>query len=351
MLLSICIPTHEGRCSFLEEAIGSIISQLTPDIFHKVEICISDNASQDGTTEVIAEFKAKYTDLINYYRNETDTGAQNFHNVIEIAHGDWCWFLGSDDQLEVGAVIQVLQWIEQNPNLTGITVDSLNFDKTMSILTSPNTIRLLPSNPKVTRLLCSAEVIMEELAIAQTYMSTQIFRRQSWLDEVQSFGLNNFVSSGQFPHTLILTRMILRNPVWMWGAQKIVKSRTGNQCLGEITGHHQHKYLLETLDSILKVWDSLPIAHNELRAKVLKRYLRYWLSPGAILFCKEQHNHNKRNDRELLQGVTRLLKHLPIFWLRHFIFLLLPHQSAKVIKRLGIKNALRRFLKTLPSKS
>ena len=47
MRLSICIPTHDGRREQLREAVESVLTQSKDG----VEICISDNASEDGTQE------------------------------------------------------------------------------------------------------------------------------------------------------------------------------------------------------------------------------------------------------------------------------------------------------------
>lgn len=345
MLLSICIPTHDGRAWFLKETLQSITNQLTPAMIRHVEICVSDNASQDETMRMIADFKQGNPGLLTYHRNEIEIGALNFHKVIEIARGRWCWFLGSDDQLEVNSIDQVLEWLKQHPDITGLTVDKSNFDRNMLHPAFPDTASSLPSQPSITRVLQSPENIIEELAIVQTYMSTQIFRRDLWIWHVQSLGVEKFATYGYFPHTLIITQMILENPVWMWGGQKLVKNRTNNQCLGDMLGNQQYKYLLETLDSILRVRNSIPKTHTQLRTRLLRRYLNYWLSPGAVLFCKELLNHNQRSDWELLKGMIVLLKHFPRFWLRHFVFLLLPHQGAKAITQFGFKKIIRRLLR------
>lgn len=98
--LSICIPTY-NRANYLPEAIESILEQITDDIKDKVEICISDNASTDNTAEIVSRFQDKNICNITYHKNEENIGAdRNFLKVIEIASGEYCWWLGSDDALE-----------------------------------------------------------------------------------------------------------------------------------------------------------------------------------------------------------------------------------------------------------
>ena len=54
-LLSICIPTY-NRKVFLKENIDAILSQVTPGFEDLIELCISDNASDDGTLELLKEY-------------------------------------------------------------------------------------------------------------------------------------------------------------------------------------------------------------------------------------------------------------------------------------------------------
>jgi len=98
--LSICIPTY-NRAEYLPEAIESVLSQITPEIKDLVEICISDNASTDNTAEIVKQFQEKNICKIVYNRNDKNIGAdRNFLKVVEMANGEYCWWLGSDDALE-----------------------------------------------------------------------------------------------------------------------------------------------------------------------------------------------------------------------------------------------------------
>ncbi|MDR3048957.1 MAG: glycosyltransferase, partial [Elusimicrobiota bacterium] len=45
---SICIPTW-NKAKYLKTTLDSIICQIDDDIKDKIEICISDDASQDNT--------------------------------------------------------------------------------------------------------------------------------------------------------------------------------------------------------------------------------------------------------------------------------------------------------------
>jgi abequosyltransferase len=116
--LSICIPTY-NRAAFLIEAIESVVSQVTPEMAGHLEICISDNASADDTEARVRECNARHPGIeIVYWRNEINRGADhNFIRVIELARGRFCWYLGSDDKLEPGALARIWGLLRDHPEV------------------------------------------------------------------------------------------------------------------------------------------------------------------------------------------------------------------------------------------
>lgn len=83
-IISICIPTL-NRCEYLKETIKSIVNQ--PEFLDgSVEIVIADNASEDGTREMVSSFKEQYSAIV-YHRNEKNIGNENFPLVLSLGHG------------------------------------------------------------------------------------------------------------------------------------------------------------------------------------------------------------------------------------------------------------------------
>jgi glycosyltransferase involved in cell wall biosynthesis len=83
--LSICIPTY-NRKEYLKRTIESLISQ---DYFKsgEIEIVVSDNASVDGTDEMMRQYIAMET-LIRYSQNDTNEGVNlNIHKALTMAEG------------------------------------------------------------------------------------------------------------------------------------------------------------------------------------------------------------------------------------------------------------------------
>ncbi len=92
--VSIIIPTY-NRANYLLQAIESALAQ----DYLNFEVIVSDNASIDGTPEVVK----KYTGdpRFKYFRNEKNLGiARNWRKALcDYASGDWAMILSDDDYL------------------------------------------------------------------------------------------------------------------------------------------------------------------------------------------------------------------------------------------------------------
>ncbi|ACM20484.1 glycosyltransferase [Geotalea daltonii FRC-32] len=100
--LSFCIPTY-NRAAYIEQTIESIADQITElRLTDSVEICISDNASIDETDQLVYHFKQRYPSIkVIYSKNDYNIGADlNYLRAVELASGEYCWFMGSDDVLK-----------------------------------------------------------------------------------------------------------------------------------------------------------------------------------------------------------------------------------------------------------
>lgn len=106
LLLTIAIPTY-NRKNLLKRALESIIPQLNP----KIEVLVSDNASDDGTDEMITSSFP----LVRYLKNETNMGAdRNFLQCYREAKGKYVILFGSDDRLADGTLDYLTDYLEKN---------------------------------------------------------------------------------------------------------------------------------------------------------------------------------------------------------------------------------------------
>ncbi|WP_425915738.1 glycosyltransferase [Pseudomonas sp. GWSMS-1] len=108
-LLSVIIPAYNyGR--FLKQTISSVLDQGYDDI----EILVLDNASTDGTPEVVASFAKE--SCVRYLRNSRNVGpSYNVLNGIQIAQGRYLSILMADDYYNPGYLSRLLPRLQQKP--------------------------------------------------------------------------------------------------------------------------------------------------------------------------------------------------------------------------------------------
>ena len=104
-LLSICIPTY-NRSKFLQECLEAFLPLVTP---HRIPICVSDNASEDNTIEMLEEFQRTRYPLLSFRRNPQNYAIdQNMVDVLAMASTRYGWLFGDDDLPRSDAIGKVL---------------------------------------------------------------------------------------------------------------------------------------------------------------------------------------------------------------------------------------------------
>ena len=115
--LAICIPTY-NRAKYLLKMLETICAQVTDKNRELIQICVSDNASEEDYTDVI-EFMEKSGIEFVYKRAERNYGAdKNFLKAVEIANAEYCWLAGDDDGIVNGAIDIVLDYITHNKDIS-----------------------------------------------------------------------------------------------------------------------------------------------------------------------------------------------------------------------------------------
>lgn len=102
--VTVAIPTF-NRKLFLKEALESVLAQ----DYSNVEIVVSDNASTDGTEDVVKGFSEKYNNIIYFRHKENVGGRLNWCKCLELATGDYCLLLSDDDVMMPGAINKMVE--------------------------------------------------------------------------------------------------------------------------------------------------------------------------------------------------------------------------------------------------
>ncbi|OUE69052.1 glycosyltransferase family 2 protein [Citrobacter freundii] len=207
MIVSFCIPTY-NRKDFLEELLNSINDQKVPNF--DIEVCISDNASTDGTESMIEIWRQNFNFPIVYHRNSENLGPdRNFLASVSLASGDYCWIFGSDDALADDALITLESYLHSNADVYLCDRSETGYD--LSKIKNPHrnwlnsTDHLFMFNSAFDR----ANYFNKCLSIGGvfSYLSSIIVKRSSW--EEVDFDDSFFGTS--YPHVYIMMSIFCKN--------------------------------------------------------------------------------------------------------------------------------------------
>ena len=120
-LISVCIPAY-NRARYLAPLLESILTQDFENF--NVLICEDHSPERVELAEIIRKFQYKHPSKIYYYENPSNLGYDgNIRNLIELATGEFCVFMGNDDLMCPGALSSIASAIDLQPNC-GVVVRS-----------------------------------------------------------------------------------------------------------------------------------------------------------------------------------------------------------------------------------
>ena len=245
--LSICIPTF-NREGLLRETLASLVTQLDSEMQGRVEIVISDNASTDDTGAVIQDLRNKWPHVTSFRWSDNMGADLNFLKVIDLAQGEYCWFLGSDDIVCAGSVRRVLCELErERPDI--LLFDRLESDAT---LTAPP----VAGSWSAMRDSFSCDTANERdkfhVFLAQcrdiggvfSYLSVIVFRRERW---EQISAKDRFVGSA-YVHVHALLAILSQGARFRFLKKPLVLCRLGNDSFCPDLGDSYQRYRRLKLD-------------------------------------------------------------------------------------------------------
>lgn len=112
-MLSICIPTFQ-RAAFLARCLEQL--EAVHELPFSVEIVVSDNASTDNTTQVLAAAATRLP--LRVVRQSENVGAErNVLSALRAATGRYAVYMGDDDALILDRVAMIVAMFEENASL------------------------------------------------------------------------------------------------------------------------------------------------------------------------------------------------------------------------------------------
>lgn len=136
--LTIAIPTYNSG-PYLVETLKSIRAEMGPPSRDAIEVLIVDNASTDGTSQLIETYLEP--GVVKYVRNDRNRGPDfSVGRLAEIAGGKYIWFLGSQERLLPGSLQRILEVLEERQPLL-VLLNFEIFSESAGALDSANNYR------------------------------------------------------------------------------------------------------------------------------------------------------------------------------------------------------------------
>ena len=112
---SVCIPAY-NRSRLLPPLLDSIFAQ-DYAVFNVV-ICEDFSRERNTISEIVRSYMQRYPGRISYYENASNVGYDaNVRRLIELANGEYCFFMGNDDLMCPGALAEADRLISEYPNV------------------------------------------------------------------------------------------------------------------------------------------------------------------------------------------------------------------------------------------
>lgn len=334
--LSVCIPTY-NRAIFLSKALESIISQVSAT--DAVEIVVSDNASEDETHSVISTWAKHYSNLIYFRWNSNQGGDRNLMKVIELARGEFCWYLGDDDAFTYGALGRILQELESDADIYQCNRLECTFHL------EPQFKRywwkkglgdLLYDFSKEGALEAYFKTCLSAGGL-YSFLSTIGFRRKKWIEA----GFDSSYLGSAYPHLYPLMKMMLSGCRLKTIQDHLILYRTGQDSYTQKSRAVRVNWDVETY---LRIADQLFIDSSScreaflspVRSDVLATHIYSIKNICYIKRCSKKNDWNKLYcSLRRLYGNRfdlNLVHYLPVWFVR---LLLLPRKFLKIFLKIG----------------
>jgi O-antigen biosynthesis alpha-1,3-abequosyltransferase len=219
--LSICIPTY-NRAAFIGETLQSIFVQRS----EAIEVVVVDGASTDNTAEVVSSFQKHFPEL-TYHRGAQNKGVdRDMAFAVELARGEYCWLMSSDDALRPGSIRRMLEEMVSGDDIYLCDVTLCDFSMrpirdTQFLSTRRTTNRFDLTNR--TQLLSYLALATSNNALF-CYISAIAFRRARWIEN----SFNEAFAGTGYAHVYSLLSFLKARCRLKYIPSPLVLNRAGN---------------------------------------------------------------------------------------------------------------------------
>lgn len=276
--LSFLVPVYNAA-PYIESCINSLLSQMRPGI----EIVIVDDASTDGTSEVLRKLVASdETGAIKVWRNDTNQGVSSTRNLLlDRCSGTYVWFIDADDLMLADAVDALMRIIDtHSPDM--VICDFADYHLSM---TGPGgePVHTRNFNGPERQLLRDRDTfLIGVLRSGQMYVWSRIVRRDLWGSDLR-------YPADRFCEDLAVTPLLTaRAQTLYYEPTAWIEYRDAED---SITAKWSGKKLNDMVDGMSEITDALRNLKPEVGPDVLAAIDGFCLH--QVLFCLKRMVRNR----------------------------------------------------------
>lgn len=154
-VLTVCIVTYNQK-KYIKQCLESIVNQKTK---YSYKVIISDDASTDGTSEICAEYAAKYS-FVKHIRHEVNIGpSENFKYVHRRTKTKYVSHCDGDDYWAEDKVEVQIDFLEKNIDCSAVYSNAIVVNEDDSVFGLFNNADRIPSKISIGYLLAKSNFL------------------------------------------------------------------------------------------------------------------------------------------------------------------------------------------------
>jgi abequosyltransferase len=200
---------------------------------NKLEIIINDNASSDGTEEMVREY-IKKTDCIKYRKNRKNYGFDyNFNQAILESTGKFIWFLGSDDIVKIDAVKKIIDNLSENINIYILEGD-MNIGNKTFLRNGLNAVNLQEYIKIENGIYEYIDDIKSDISYLFAFISSIVVKREDYVE----IKIPEELKNSAYDHMYILLKLVSKSANIKYLKESYYEVGINENCWNNIRGKH-----------------------------------------------------------------------------------------------------------------